>query len=302
MIHGGAGTLEQATDENFANRYLQSITLVLEQGRQILRAGGSALQTVETCVALLENDPLYNAGRGSVLNENGDVEMDAAIMDGSNLRAGAVAGIHNIANPVKLARLVMERSKHVMLIGEGALRFADLCHLERVSNSYLITQERLAQLQNVQRDAKVILDHESHSPDDPKFGTVGAVARDINGNLAAATSTGGLVNKCLGRVGDSPILGAGVYADNCGCAVSCTGYGEDFLRTALAKTVSDYAELTGLNATQAAEKGIDYLQRKVKGRGGMIVLDASGKCASRYTTKRMIRGWIENGATAVCSF
>lgn len=304
MVHGGAGALDNINDEKIALRYLDSIRRTLEHGREILQLGGSALQAVEACASLLEDDPVFNAGCGSVLNENGKVEMDAAIMDGRDLAAGAVAAIENIANPVQLARLVMSKSEHVMLIGAGAMRFADHCGIPRVPETYFLTPDRIAQLQEARRQRKIMLDHDSTDDDseDQKYGTIGAVAMDSSGNLAAATSTGGIVNKRMGRVGDSPIIGAGVYADNETCAVSATGYGEDFMRTVIAKTISDFIYLNNMNAEQATKAGIEYLTRKVKGRGGVIVIDKDGNCSSAYSTKKMIHGWIEKGKEAIVTF
>jgi beta-aspartyl-peptidase (threonine type) len=304
MVHGGAGALDNVADSKTAVRYLDSIRRILEHGREVLELGGSALQAVETCASLLEDDPVFNAGCGSVLNEYGKVEMDAAIMDGRELRAGAVAAVQNIANPIQLARLVMSQSEHVMLIADGAMRFADHCGMERAPDSYFYTADRISQLEKARFRHKVMLDHDDteDGSEDQKYGTIGAIARDSAGNLAAATSTGGIVNKRMGRVGDSPIIGAGVYADNETCAVSATGYGEDFMRTVIAKTIADHVYLQGLDAARATEAGIAYLTRKVRGRGGVIVIDHAGRCASGFTTKKMIHGWIEHGGEAVARF
>ena len=304
MVHGGAGALDNVKDDRTAVRYLESIRRILEHGREILELGGSALQAVEACASLLEDDPVFNAGCGSVLNEDGKVEMDAAIMDGRDLSAGAVAAVDNIANPIQLARFVMTESEHVMLIAEGAMRFADHCGMERAPENYFYTPERVEQLKQARLKHKVMLDHDDLETDseDQKYGTIGAIARDPLGNLAAATSTGGIVNKRMGRVGDSPIIGAGVYADNETCAVSATGYGEDFVRSVISKTISDFIYMKGMNAAEATQAGIDYLNRKVKGRGGVIVIDHDGNCASGFTTKKMIHGWIEHGGVAVVRF
>jgi beta-aspartyl-peptidase (threonine type) len=304
MVHGGAGALDNVSDNKTALRYLESIRGVLEHGRDILRLGGSALEAVEACASLLEDDPIFNAGCGSVLNENGKVEMDAAIMDGRDLSAGAVAAISNIANPIQLARLVMAESEHVMLISEGALHFADHCGMKWTPDHYFYTSDRIAQLEEARLKNRIMLDHDSDERDgeDQKYGTIGAVARDMMGNLAAATSTGGIVNKRRGRVGDSPIIGAGVFADDETCAVSATGFGEDFMRTVLAKTISDAMAMCGGDAKQAVAYGIDYLRRKVNGRGGVIVVDKHGNCASDFTTKKMIHGWIEKNGPSNASF
>jgi beta-aspartyl-peptidase (threonine type) len=304
MVHGGAGALDNVKDDKTAFRYLESIRQVLEHGRYVITLGGSALQAVEACASLLEDDPVFNAGCGSVLNEDGKVEMDAAIMDGRDLSAGAVAAVDNIANPVQLAHLVMSKSEHVMLISEGAMRFAEHCGMARVPEDYFYTPDRIEQLHQARLKHKIMLDHDDSEEDteDQKYGTIGAIAMDPAGNLAAATSTGGIVNKRMGRVGDSPIVGAGVYADNETCAVSATGFGEDFMRSVICKTISDFIWMKGMNARQATDAGIDYLVRKVNGRGGVIVIDKDGNCASGFSTKKMIHGWIENGGESVCRF
>ena len=284
MVHGGAGSLAEFGDSEKLVLSQESINRVLDAGRQLLARGRSAVDVVEHCAVLLEDDPIFNAGTGSVLNESGQVEMDAAIMDGNGLYAGAVAGITRIRNPVNLARVVMQKSEHVMLIGEGAQQFARQHGIEFVDNSFFITSERKSRWEK------------SRQVDNPgdKYGTIGAVARDTRGNLAAATSTGGITNKKYGRVGDTPIIGAGVYADNSTCAISCTGVGEDFIRTVLAKTVSDLIEFRGLDASEACKQGIAYLRKKIHGRGGFILVDQRGFCASGYTTEKMIHGWIEH--------
>ncbi len=301
MIHGGAGALDNVKDDRTAVRYLESIRLVLEHGRSVLANGGSAVEAVEACASLLEDDPLFNAGCGSVLNENGKVEMDAGIMDGRDLSAGAVAAIGNISNPVQLARLVMDGSEHVLLIGEGALHFAQHCGMKLTPDHYFFTPDRIRQLDEARLRGRIMLDHDSDG-DAQKYGTIGAVARDRRGDLAAATSTGGIVNKRMGRVGDSPIVGAGVYADNATCAVSATGYGEEFMRAVFAKTIADAIEFRDDDASAAVEFGIDYLRRKVQGRGGVICIDRHGNCASGMTTPKMIHGWIEHGGETFCRF
>ncbi len=304
MIHGGAGALDNVKDHRTAVRYMESIRIILEHGRQMLSSGASAVEAVESCASQLEDDPLFNAGCGSVLNEFGRVEMDAGIMDGRDLAAGAVAAISNIANPIQLARLVMDGSEHVMLIGEGAMRFADHCKVPHTPDHYFLTPDRMAQLDQARFKHRIMLDHDEadEQAEAQKYGTIGAVARDLLGNLAAATSTGGMVTKRMGRVGDSPIIGAGVYADNETCAVSATGYGEDFMRTVISKTIADALYFKGGDARTAAEEGIAYLRRKVTGRGGVIVVDKNGHCASGFTTKKMIHGWIEHGGETVCRF
>lgn len=301
MIHGGAGALDNVQDERTAVRYLESIRVILEHGRRVLELGASAVEAVETCASLLEDDPLFNAGCGSVLNEHGKVEMDAGIMDGRDLSAGAVAVISNIANPIQLARLVMDGSEHVLLIGKGALSFAQHCGVKLTPDHYFFTPARIKQLETARLHGRIMLDHDAKG-DEQKYGTIGAVARDREGHLAAATSTGGIVNKRMGRVGDSPIIGAGVYADDATCAVSATGYGEEFMRTVFAKTIADAIEFRALDAHDAVAFGIDYLRRKVNGRGGAICIDRRGHCSSGMTTPRMIHGWIEHEGETHCRF
>jgi L-asparaginase / beta-aspartyl-peptidase len=299
MIHGGSGALEDLKYEASESEFKESIAAILELGRDRLKAGASALDVVEYCVVQLEDNPLYNAGKGSVLNENGQVEMDAALMDGSDLKAGAVACIQNIKNPIALARQVLAQSSHVMLTGKGAIEFAKFCQIDLSPDEYFITPARIKQLQEAQAAGVMMLDHEKIKPAQ-KLGTVGAVARDLSGNLAAATSTGGLVNKRWGRVGDTPVIGAGVFADNETCAVSATGYGEQFLRTVLSKTISDFVYFKGMDAAAAATAGIQYLVAKVNGEGGVIVIDKNGRCAAAQSTSGLIHGWIEDGGEVHC--
>ncbi|MEM9119917.1 MAG: isoaspartyl peptidase/L-asparaginase family protein [Cyanobacteria bacterium P01_F01_bin.56] len=300
MLHGGSGSLEDLQYEAGEAEFRQSIHTILAKGRQRLAQGDRAIDVVEYCVTLLENDPLYNAGRGSVLNAKGQVEMDAALMSGVDLRAGSVACVSEIKNPIALARQVLEHGKHVFLMGAGAIEFAKLCDLERCPKDYFITQARIEQLKAAKAAGRITLDHERVSPSE-KLGTVGAVARDVYGDLAAATSTGGLVNNHWGRVGDTPIIGAGVFADNESCAVSATGYGEEFLRTVLGKTIAMFVQWRGLDVAAAAQAGIDYLVDRVQGEGGVIVIDAAGRCASAQSTTGLICGWIEQGGEAYCT-
>lgn len=292
MVHGGAGTLKAADDSVVANRYLDALRAVLEHGRTLLTAGAGALDTVERCAALLENDPLFNAGRGSVLTAEGRIEMDAALMDGSNLAAGAVAAVRNIANPVKLARSVLEEGTTVLYVAEGAMRFARKQGFAECPEIDLITEARRQELAS-------LTDAVRCSPPD-KLGTIGVVARDLTGNLAAATSTGGRTGKPAGRVGDSPIIGAGTWADNASCALSCTGNGEDFMRTALARTAAAFVELQGLGAAEAVARTLEYLEARVNGLGGLILIDHAGRCAAGFNTPRMIHGWIEHGGETHC--
>lgn len=296
MIHGGCGELTdfQAKDK------LSRLPKILQKGKAMLDSGKPAIKVVEYCVSLLENDPLFNAGRGSVLNEDGVIELDAAIMDGQTLSAGAVAGVKNIQNPIKLARAIMKESKYVMLIGEGASKFAKIKKIKFKPQDYFLTGERIEQWKAAKASSKQVLDHSIISENDKKYGTVGAVAIDIYNNLAAATSTGGIVNKRFGRVGDTPIIGAGTFADNETCAVSATGFGEQFIQTVLAKTISDIIYYKKVDAQKAAELGIEYLVRKVRGKGGVIVVDHKGNFGSAFSTPKMIRGWIDFKGSIHC--
>lgn len=294
MIHGGAG-MSHNMDE-----YAPSLRTILEAGEKMLASGSSALDVVEHCVSMLEDEPLYNAGRGSVLNSRGGIEMDASIMNGQTLAAGAIAAVRGVKNPVRLARMVMEKSRHVMLIADGAMEFAREQNTPTMPDDYFLTEERRLQWENAVAENAVVLDHSSLVS--KKLGTVGAVAIDTIGNLAAATSTGGLVNKKYGRVGDTPIIGAGVYADNETCAVSATGVGEHFIRTVLAKTISDIIRYQNVNAGEAAKMGIEYLVRRVEGLGGVIVIDKNGHCGSAFSTPTMIHCSVREGGEIKLNF
>ena len=308
IIHGGAGALEDLKYEADATEFEASVLEILAAGRAQLEKGESALNVVEYCVNMLEDNPLYNAGKGSVLNENGQVEMDAAIMNGSDIRAGAVTCVKNIKNPISLARQVLEQGDHVMLAAAGAQEFAKACKAELQPDEYFIVPHRIEQLKEAKAAGRMMLDLEKADTADKrdkeklaqKLGTVGAACRDMHGNLAAATSTGGLVNKRWGRVGDTPVVGAGVFADNDTCAVSATGYGEQFLRVVFAKTVSDFALFKGLDAQGAASAGVQFLVDKVNGDGGVIVIDKEGLCGAAQSTSGLIHGWIELGGEAQC--
>lgn len=291
MIHGGAGAIREPA------QYEGSLRAVIETGVRLLEAGASALDAVAHCVALLEDDPLFNAGRGSVLNAAGDIFMDASIMDGRDLSAGAVAGVRGVRNPVRLARAVMEKSGHVLLIGAGAEAFAASQGLAVEEPDYFRTETRLAQLMRAQARASVALDHAADM--EGKLGTVGAVARDLAGNLAVATSTGGVTNQAVGRVGDSPIIGAGTYADNQSAAISCTGRGEDFIRTTLARVAAFNVEAHGMAAPEAARAAIDHLARKTQGQGGLIIVDRAGRCARAHSTPGMLIASAQDGAIMV---
>ena len=289
-IHGGAGTLVKGlmTPEK-EEQYKSALDDALERGYAILEKGGSAIDAVETSVKVLENSPLFNAGKGSVFTNEGTHEMDAAIMDGKTLEAGAVSLITGIKNPVSLARNVMDKSDHVFLAGEGAMRFAKSLDYELEDPEYFYDELRYQQWQEIKDSDKFQLDHSEKK--DSKFGTVGAVACDKDGNIAAATSTGGMTNKRWGRVGDSPIIGAGNYANNKTCAVSCTGSGEFFIRGVVAYDVSCLMEYKGMTVEEAASEVINKRVLEIGGDGGLIAVDTQGNITMPFNTEGMYRAF-----------
>lgn len=288
-LHGGAGTLVKGMmTEEKEKEYRQALEDALNVGYRILEIGGSALLAVEETVKSLEDCPLFNAGRGSVFTNQGTHEMDASIMDGSNLQAGAVSMVSGIKNPISLAKDVMLKSEHVFLAGEGAMKFAQDLNYNFEDASYFFNQFRYDQWQEIKNTDVFQLDHSS-SKKDEKFGTVGAVALDQHGNLAAATSTGGMTNKKWGRVGDSPIIGAGTYADNNTCAVSCTGSGEYFIRNVTAFQVSALMEHAGVNLKEATHEVVQNRLLKIGGDGGLIAIDKNGNIALEFNTEGMYR-------------
>lgn len=290
VIHGGAGTLVKGLmTAELELKYKETLNSALELGYSMLENGGSAIDAVEIAVKLLEDSPLFNAGKGAVFTNQGTHEMDAAIMDGKELQAGAVTLITGIKNPISLARDVMEKSDHVFLAGEGAMRFAKLQGYVLESPDYFYDEVRYRQWQGIKDSDVFELDHSVKQ--EGKFGTVGAVACDQNGNLAAATSTGGMTNKKWGRVGDSPMIGAGTYANNNTCAVSCTGSGEYFIRGVVAYDVSCLMEYKGYTLQQAADEVIMNRILKINGDGGLIAVDAKGNVALPFNTEGMYRGF-----------
>lgn len=289
-IHGGAGTLIKGlmTPEK-EEQYKAALSNALEKGYAILENGGSAIDAVEASVIALEDSPLFNAGKGSVFTNEGTHEMDAAIMDGKTLEAGAVSLIRGIKNPIALARDVMEKSDHLFLAGEGAMRFAKSLDYKLESPDYFYDELRYQQWQEIKDSDSFQLDHSTKK--DNKFGTVGAVACDQDGNIAAATSTGGMTNKRWGRVGDSPMIGAGNYANNKTCAVSCTGSGEFFIRGVVAYDVSCLMEYKGMSVAEAASEVIRKRLLEIGGDGGLIAVDAKGNIAMPFNTEGMYRAF-----------
>lgn len=304
VIHGGAGTiLKKNMSPEKEKAYLDGLQAALDKGYSILKKGGSSLDAVEAAVREMEDNPLFNAGKGAVFTHEGKNELDAAIMNGQNLAAGSVAGVTTIRNPISAARAVMEKSAHVMMTGRGAEQFAKLQGLQIVDPSYFYTEERWKGLQRVKKEdsSKTELDHGSKpkaslkQPEnkDSKYGTVGAVALDVNGNLAAATSTGGMTNKRFNRVGDAPIIGAGTYASNASCAISCTGWGEFFIRLVMAKTISDMMEFGNWSLERAANEMIQKRLPALGGDGGLIAVDNAGNISMPFNTEGMYRGSVD---------
>ena len=303
VIHGGAGTiLKSEMTPEMEKAYTESLARALQAGYDILKKGGSSLDAVEAAVKLMEDDPLFNAGKGAVFTNEGKNELDAAIMNGKTRAAGAVAGLTTVRHPVSAARAVMEKSNHVMMIGSGAEKFAAASGLEIVDPSYFRTESRWRSLERAKKEDSVKslsgsdtskkISYRFINKDD-KFGTVGAVALDRSGNLAAATSTGGMTNKKFGRVGDVPIIGAGTYANNKTCAISCTGYGEYFIRLVMAKTVSDLMEYGKMSLTAAASEMIMKQLPQLGGDGGLIAVDRNGNFTMTFNTSGMYRGVIK---------
>jgi beta-aspartyl-peptidase (threonine type) len=287
-VHGGAGTiLKSSMTGELEREYRGGLENGLRAGWEILRAGGNALDAVEAATVELENFPLFNAGRGSVFTHEGKNEMDAAIMDGKARRAGAVAFVQNIKNPVRLARLVMEKTEHVLLAGEGANEFAREMKVDFEPDEYFFTEHRYRQLLQAIEENRVTLDHVVRRK---SLGTVGAVACDKDGNVAAATSTGGMTNKKFGRIGDTPIIGAGNYADNETCAVSCTGHGEYFMLGVTAYDLAARMKYKNLSLDEAAAETIKHLTG-IGGEGGLIAVDGRGNVVLPFNSEGMYRGY-----------
>ena len=294
-IHGGAGTiLKEDMTPALEQAYFDGLQQALDISYAVLEEGGTAANAVKAALVLLEDNVLFNAGRGSVFTKKGVQEMDAAIMDGSDLSAGAVAGVRNVRNPIELAMEVMRNSNHVFLSGKGANDFAIKQGVKLEPDEYFFSQFRYDQWKAIRDSDNYSLDHTHHHLEelmrDKKFGTVGAVACDVNGNLAAATSTGGMTNKKYGRIGDSPMIGSGTYANNATCAISCTGHGEMFIRAVAAYDVSCLMEYKGFTLQQAMDKVVNEKLVKIEGEGGMIGVDALGNAAMIFNSAGMYRG------------
>jgi L-asparaginase / beta-aspartyl-peptidase len=294
-IHGGAGTILKADmSPELEAAYNDGLQAALDAGYIVLQNGGSAIDAVKASTIILEDNILFNAGRGSVFTKKGLHEMDASIMEGNTLQAGAVAGIHNVRNPIELATAVMHNSDHVFLSGEGADDFAAKQGIKLEPDDYFFSQFRYDQWKNMRDADSYSLDHSGQQPEklmrDKKFGTVGAVACDKKGNIAAATSTGGMTNKNYGRIGDTPLIGSGTYANNKTCAISCTGHGELFIRAVAAYDVSAIMEYKNYSLQQAMDEVVNNKLVRIKGEGGMIGVDANGNFALMFNSEGMYRG------------
>lgn len=300
ILHGGAGTMVKAsmTPEKEA-LYREKLTEALKKGYQVLKKGGSSLDAVTDALVILEDSPLFNAGKGAVFTNTGVNELDASVMDGKTLQAGAVSGVKTVKNPILLAREVMENSPHVLLYGEGAASFAKDRGLQLVHPDYFFTEKRWKSLQKAKARENGN-GEELSTKEAKKHGTVGAAALDKNGNLAAGTTTGGRTNKWFGRIGDSPIIGAGTYANNKTCAISATGHGEYFIRLVALYDISALMEYKGLSLQEAARQVIMEKLTALGGTGGVIAIDKDGNMAMPFNTDGMYRGWVDrNGKITV---
>lgn len=293
-LHGGAGTISRKSMTIWKEKaYKETLKHALAVGTAILERNGKAMTAVIETIKVLEDSNLFNAGRGSVLSNAGRIEMDAALMDGRGLKAGAVSGIHYVKNPILLAEAVIKKTKHVMLAGKEAIQFAEMVGLDIMPEDYFKDEFRVRQWQKAKEKDRVGLDHDV--PEDNKYGTVGAVALDRKGNLAAGTSTGGMVNKKYGRIGDSPIIGAGTYASNDTCAVSCTGHGEFFIRHVVAHELSSMIKYGKMDIKDAAHKLVKETLARDKGRGGLIAVDTQGNIVLEFNTRGMYRASKKEG-------
>lgn len=317
VIHGGAGTItrQNMTPEK-EKAYRDVLNQALQTGYAVLKRGGTSMDAVEATIRIMEDSPLFNAGKGAAFTHEGKNELDAAVMDGKTLKAGSIAGVTTIKNPISTARRVMDKSEHVMMIGPGAEAFAKVQGMEIVDPNYFYTEARWKGLQQALQDEKIELDHSAKPvkadttrktgaviddkifTEGKKFGTVGCVALDQFGNLAAGTSTGGMTNKRYGRVGDAPIIGAGTYANNATCAVSATGHGEYFIRSVVGYDISALMEYKGLTVKQAADEVVMKKLVKLGGEGGVIALDRRGNFAMPFNSEGMYRGYIKADGTS----
>lgn len=296
VIHGGAGTIERSNmDEATEKAYHEALNAALDIGEKILQNGGSSLDAVEMTIRYLEDSPLFNAGKGAVFTHEGKNELDASIMTGADQKAGAVAGVTTIRNPISAARAVMEKTEHVMLIGKGAEIFASNTGLEIVDPSYFFTEKRWQSLQKILKENAEKTELSEDEKGNKKNGTVGCVALDKNGNITAGTSTGGMTNKRYNRVGDAPVIGAGTFADNATCGISCTGHGEYFIRYTVARDVAALMEYKGLSLENAADYIVNKKLVEKGGEGGLIGIDNKGNIVMPFNSSGMYRGYARPG-------
>ncbi len=302
VIHGGAGTiLKDNMSPEKEKAYIDALNLALETGENILKSGRSSMDAVVATIKTMEDSPLFNAGKGAVFTNEGHNELDASIMRGSDRQAGAVGGVKTVKNPIEAAKGVLEKSEHVMMTGAGADSFAKTLNLELVDNKYFYTENRWNSLQRV-LDKEKAMGMEISQLSESKFGTVGAVALDKNGNIVAGTSTGGMTNKRFNRIGDSPIIGAGTYANNETCGVSCTGHGEYFIRYAVAHDVSAMMEYKQVSLKEASEHIIHTKLKEAGGTGGLIALDKEGNISMPFNTAGMYRGYVTDSERVVAIY
>jgi len=295
-IHGGAGTMDKsAMDDITAQKYHQSLNRALSIGDSVLLNGGTSLEAVEQVIRFMEDDSLFNAGKGAVFTHEGKNELDASVMTGHDMKAGAIAGVTTIKNPISAARLVMEKSQHVFMTGQGAEKFASDNGIELVDPKYFYTTARWQSLQNILSKDNKKTELSEDEKGQKKHGTVGCVALDKYGNLSAGTSTGGMTNKRYNRVGDAPVIGAGTYADNNTCAISCTGHGEYFIRYTVARSVAALMEYKDYSIEKAADEIIMQKLKPIGGEGGLIGIDNKGNIAMPFNTSGMYRGYCKNG-------
>ena len=300
VIHGGAGTIDKKNmDKATEDAYYTALNEALDAGEQILATGGKSIDAVVAAIKIMEDNPLFNAGKGAVFTHEGKNELDASIMRGDNQMAGAVGGVTTVKNPILLARAILERSDHVMMVGKGAEAFAAACDLEIVDPSYFYTEKRWKSLQDILKQDSVKTQLSEDEKGNKKHGTVGCVALDIDGNIVAGTSTGGMTNKRYNRVGDAPIIGAGTYADNSTCGVSCTGHGEFFIRFTVARDIAAMMEYKGITLNEACNEIVYNKLVKKGGEGGLIALDKYGNIEMPFNTSGMYRGWAKEGQREV---
>ncbi len=300
VIHGGAGTITRANmTPQLDSTYRATMNAVLDQAEKLLHQGSDALDVAESCIIMMEDSPLFNAGKGAVLTHEAKHELDASVMHGASLNAGAVSGVSTVKNPISAARAVLEKSEHVMLSGDGADQFAHSLGLTQVENAYFTTERRKKSLESALRNEQGTGMTSEDEWIDYKFGTVGAVVLDKSGDIVAATSTGGMTNKKYGRIGDSPIIGSGTYADNRSCGVSCTGHGEYFIRLSVAHAVSQAMKHGDLSLEEAADLVIHTELQDLGGTGGLIALDSYGNVAMPFNTEGMYRAYLKPGERVV---